>query len=228
MFADPNNSFGSVLLSSVVTAVPALGAVGVAIWSNIKTNRNALAIQDIKGAIDRNLEELKAQLAHGKLISSTQWNAEFNAYQALWKSIVPVRSLAHKIVMREGELPLLGLETGDVSEETKIANIKRLLTEYTQASNLCVLAINEHAPFYAADIRREANDVHGLAHVVLQTNLAALVARMKAEALPLGQSASAAEKSRKELKALMEGVDRVEDMIRDRMNGVRVFNSFTV
>jgi hypothetical protein len=215
------------LITAGASLIMALVAGGIALWNSSKVNDNAVVIQDVKSGIDRDLERLKAKLEHGQLINSTQWNAEFSAYQTLWKSIVPVRSVAHKIVTRESELTVLGLEAGDVSEEIRIANLKRVFDQYVEVSKQCMLAINEHAPFYAANIHKKANEVHGLAHVVLQTNLAALVARMKGKSWPVDQAIVAEEERRKELEALMSGVDSIEEMIRKRLNEVQVLNLVT-
>jgi hypothetical protein len=214
-------------ITAGASLIVALIAGGIALWNSSKVNDNAVVIQDVKSGIDRDLERLKAKLEHGQLINSTQWNAEFNAYQTLWKSIVPVRSGALKIVTRESELPVLGLEAGDVSEEVRIANLKRILEQYIESSKKCMLAINENAPFYAADIHKKANEVHGLAHVVLNTNLALLVARTKGKSLPADQAIVAEEERRKELRALMSGVDSIEEMIRKRLNEVQVLNLVT-
>jgi hypothetical protein len=224
MFADPNSSPSSALLLPICTVIAAVVAAGAAIWSNIKSSRNAVDIQEVKSGVDRDLEHLKSKLSHGQLISTTQWNAEFSAYQELWKSIVPVRTVARKIVKREGELSDIGLESGDVSEEVRIENVKKLLHQYAVKSSVCVAAINEHAPFYAADIRKKANEVHGLAHQIFQTNLAFVVARQKGQLLPTDTEA----KRQKELDDLMAGTDSVEEMIRKRMNEVQVFNPAVV
>jgi hypothetical protein len=208
------------LITAAASLVTSLVAGGIALWSNNKSNHNAIDIQNVQSGVDRDLERLKAKLGHGQVISSTQWNAEFNAYQALWKSIVPVRTLAHKIVSREGELPAIGIEPGDVSEEVKIENVKNLLHQYATKSSACVAAINEHAPFYAADIRKKANEVHALAHQIFQTNIALAVARQKGQSSPTDTEA----KRQKELHDLMAGTDTLEDMIRKRMSDVQVFN----
>ncbi len=44
---------------------------------------------------------------------------------------MPVRTIALKIVRREGELTNIGLEPGYVSEELKIENIRNLLQSYS-------------------------------------------------------------------------------------------------
>jgi esterase/lipase superfamily enzyme len=36
----------------------------------------------------------------GQVVSSTQWNAEFASYQAIWKGMEAVRTLADKLVLR--------------------------------------------------------------------------------------------------------------------------------
>ena len=68
---------------------------------------------------------------------------------------------------------------------------------------------------------------HDLAHVVLRTNLTALVTRMKGKSLPTDQPIIAEEERRKELTALMSGVDSIEEMIRKRLNEVQVLNLVT-
>jgi hypothetical protein len=224
MLVDPANSsaspLGPAFIAALASGIVAIIAGAVALRSNSKSNRNASDIEQYKSATSRDLARLNTRLAHGQLISSTQWNAEFGAYQALWKAIVPVRTIARKIVKREGELTDIGLEPGDVTEEAKIENIKNLLHKYAQKSSECVAAINEHAPFYPADIRKKANEVHAQAHQVFATNLALVVARQKGQ--PVSIEAETAR--HKELDALMDGTDALEEMIRKRMSDVQVFN----
>jgi hypothetical protein len=208
------------LITTATSLFASLIAGGIALWSNNKSNHNATDIQNFQSGVNRDLERLKAKLGHGQVISSTQWNAEFSAYQELWKSIVPVRTIARKIVKREGELTDIGLEPGDVSEEAKIEKIKDLLQQYVAKSSACVAAINDHAPFYAADIRKKANEVHALAHQIFQTNLGLVVARQKG----LPSHADTEAKRQKELDDLMAGTDTLEGMIRERMSDVQVFN----
>lgn len=226
MFADPNNSspIGPALVASIGAVVVAAIAGVFAMLSNRKSDRNTVDIEEHKSATNRDLARLNTKLAHGQLISTTQWNAEFSAYQALWKSFVPVRTIAQKIVKREGELTEIGLQPGDVSEDLRIENIKNLLKKYATKSSECVAAINEHAPFYPAEIRKKANEAHLLAHQIFQTSLAMVVARQK------GQSTSPdAEKKRdRELADLVEATDSLEEMIRNRMNDVQVFNPSVV
>jgi hypothetical protein len=119
------------------------------------------------------------------------------------------------------------LEAGDVSEEAKIDIFKRLLEQYTEAAKHCMLAINEQAPFYSADIRKKANEVHGVAHAIQKATLAALVARQKGKSLPADQAIVAEKERLKELSALMSGVDSIEEMIRKRLNEVQVLNLVT-
>ncbi len=210
----------SLLLSPSATLFAAVIASIAAIRGNVRAEKNASDLAKLKSATDRDLARLNSKLAQGQLISTTQWNAEFGAYQALWSAFVPVRTIARKIVLREGELTELGLESGDVSEEVKIENIRKLLQQYAAKSSECVSTINKHAPFYAADIRKKSNAVHALAHQIFQTNLALLVARQKGQPLAIDTES----KRNKELDDLTTGTDAIEEMIRKRMNEVQVFN----
>ena len=100
-----NGSFDSRRASLIV----ALLSGAITLRNGSKTYENSLGIQDLKGAVDRDLERLRAKLSYGQIVSSTQWNAEFSSYQAIWKGMVAVRTLATKIVLREDELIELGL-----------------------------------------------------------------------------------------------------------------------
>lgn len=168
------------------------------------------------------IEQLKARLGHGQVVSSTQWNAEFNAYQTLWKSMVPLRGIAHKVVMRESELAELGLEAGDVAEADKIENRKKLLQKYVTALTDCMHAINEHAPFYDADIRKASNDVHSLASVIRKREMSALIEQQKNQHPTKEQATDRDKENREALSKLMAGIDNIEDLIRKRLGAVQV------
>ena len=70
-------------ITAGASLIVALIAGVIAVWNNSKTNKNAGDIEELKGAVNRDLERLKAKLSHGQAVSSTQWNTEFAAYQAI-------------------------------------------------------------------------------------------------------------------------------------------------
>src|ERR1700761_4975482 len=80
--------------SSMVTEIALFAGVIAAFTSGGFTLANTKRLN--RQAFD--IERLKARLGHDQLVSSTQWNAEFAAYQALWKSFVPIRTVARKLV----------------------------------------------------------------------------------------------------------------------------------
>jgi hypothetical protein len=71
--------------------IVALLSGAITLRNGSKTYENSLGIQDLKGAVDRDLERLRAKLSHGQIVSSTQWNAEFSSYQAIWKGMASAR-----------------------------------------------------------------------------------------------------------------------------------------
>jgi hypothetical protein len=219
------------LAASLITAgaslVVALGAGGLGLWNVSKASKSALDIQDFKSGIDRDLERLKAMLEHGQLISSTQWNAEFNAYQVLWKSIYPVRALATKLVSIDGELTEIGIVKGDFSEVEMEKRIFDLLQKYASALTECVTTINEHAPFYLADIRQSANEMHAFGNRIHKTHSAAFVARQKKQMTYSEQVRAAQLEYLQELLTYVKSVERVEELIRTRMASVQVLNLVT-
>jgi hypothetical protein len=97
------------LIAAGASLIVTLLSGAITLRNGSKTNENSLGTQDLKGAVHRDLERSRAKLSHGQIVSSTQWNAEFSSYQAIWKGMVAVRTLATKIVLREDELIELGL-----------------------------------------------------------------------------------------------------------------------
>ena len=192
-----------------------------------KVNKNAHDIQGVKSGIDRDLERLKAKLEHGQLVSSTQWNAEFNAYQALWKSIIPVRALATKLVSIDGELTEIGIVKGDFSDAEMEMRIAELLQKYASALTECVTTINEHAPFYPTEIRQSANEMHKFGNRIHKTHTSAFVERQKTQLTYFEQARAAKQEYLRELLAYIKSAELVEELIRKRMASVRVLNLVT-
>jgi hypothetical protein len=188
------------------------------------TNKKTTEIEQLKSELSGEIERLKAQLGHGQVVSTTQWNAEFNGYQALWKSMIPLRSIAQKIVTRERDLAQLGLEAGDVAETNQLVNKKKLLDKYTVAITDCMHAINEHAPFYDPDVRKTSNEVHGLAVGIFKSHTAAMVQVIKKQYPTEEEGTDRDREGREALIKLMARMDNVEEMIRTRLSAVQVIN----
>lgn len=141
------------LVTAGASLVVAIISGGFALWLRSKTNKNSIEIEKFKGAVDRDLEKLKAKLSHGQIVSSTQWNAEFTSYQAIWKGMVAVRTLATKMVVREGELIELGLPDGYLDSSGRVEIRKNLIQKFAEESRDLLLAVHDNAPFYPAPIR---------------------------------------------------------------------------
>jgi hypothetical protein len=205
------------LMTAVASLIVAILSGGIAWWNNKKTETNSLEIQNLKGAIDIDLEKLKAKLSHGQIVSSTQWNAEFKSYQDIWKAMVPIRTLAMKLVLREDELIGLGLPAEYLASPHRTEIRKDLILKFLEASKELLLAIHDSAPFYPETIRQAANKTH-------QATKALFDSQMKA----LGQLVAEDEQFAKEnkilLREIVEGVDRVESLIRDRLASVEVMS----
>jgi|SRR5260370_1189419 hypothetical protein len=78
---------------AVFTTIASFSAVIAALVSGFftrrnteETQRNALKLEQFKQDLSHDVEQLKAKLGHGQIVSSTQWNAEFDA-QALHKPL---------------------------------------------------------------------------------------------------------------------------------------------
>jgi hypothetical protein len=210
-------------IAAGASLIVALLSGGIALWNDRKTRANSLEIQDLKGAVDRDLERLKAKLSHGQLVSSTQWSAEFTSYQAIWKGMVAVRTLAAKVVLREGELIDMGLPDGYLASPDRVEIWKSLIQKFVDASQSLLLAVHDNAPFYPAPIREAANDTHGATKELIDKQLAALTSLVKGTDVTRSEQFTA--ESKTILRAIIEGVDLVESLIRYRLAAVEVVGS---
>jgi hypothetical protein len=211
------------LITAGASLIVALLSGAFALWNSSKTNANSLEIQNLKGAVDKDLERLKAKLSHGQIVSSTQWNAEFTSYQAIWKGMVAVRTLATKIILREDELIDLGLPSQYLARADRAAIRKELIQKFVEAAQGLLMAIHDNAPFYPASIRKAANDAHGAARDLIDKHLAAFTHLVKG--VDVTKNEQFISESKAFLREIIEGVDHVESLIRDRLAAVEVVNS---
>jgi hypothetical protein len=92
---------------------------------------------------------------------------------------------------------------------------------YIPAVNACLSAFNEYGPFYPADIRQKATEVHSLATTILKASLAEKVDRKRGTWLP--EKASAALTINEQtLASLARATNELEEMIRKRLSEVQV------
>jgi hypothetical protein len=203
--------------------IVALTAGGFSWWNVSKTNKNSFDIQDLKGAVDRDLERLRAKLSHGQVVSSTQWNAEFSAYQAIWKAMAVVRAQATKIVFREIEMTAIGIPDSYLSHPDRVNIRRELLSKFTNAAQDLLWAIHDNAPFYPATIRKEANDTHSAAKGLIDKHLTALTSFTKG--VDVTKNVDFLSESKTLLLKIVAGSDLVESLIRDRLAAIQVVNS---
>jgi len=208
---------------SVVIAALVSGIFGLI--NRRGTDSNSLAIEKLKSELSEGSERSKAQLEHGQVISSTQWNTEFNAYRELWKTVVPVVTLADRLVFIDEDLAEIGLEQNDLLEEHMNGRVLGVLQKFTSALTDCLHAIHEYAPFYPADIRKNAGEMHKLGKQIHRTHMIAMVARQKGQ-LP-AMDADAGDQQKQELFRLLESIDGLEELIRKRLASVQVLNPLT-
>lgn len=214
------------LITAGASLVVALLSGGFSLWNRRSTDTNTRDIHDLKGAVDRDLERLRAKLAHGQIISSTQWNAEFAAYQAIWKGIVDVRPVAHKLVNREGELHEIGLPEEYLNGEDRLKHQKDLTERLVIAAKGLLTAIHDNAPFYPAPIRNAANEAHKTTIRLVGKHLSAITEALKGHKIT--QSQDFYLESAAILGQLMKEIDEVESLIRERLAAVQVVNPIVV
>jgi len=209
--------------TAIAALIVAIISGGIALWTGKKTRENAVDLASLRGVVDRDVERLKAKLAQGQLINSSQWNAEFAAYQAIWKGMVAVRTLATKLVLREEELIDLGVPDGYLASPARIEIRKNLIQEFASAARSLLLAIHEYAPFYPAAIREAANETHQSAKKLFDSNVSALT--RLSESVDLFIDKQFIGENKILLAAIAEGSDTVEALVRERLAAVQVVNS---
>jgi len=203
------------LITAGTSLIVALASGGFVLWNSNRTTENSLEIQRLRGTVDGDLEKLRARLSHGQTISSTQWNAEFKSYQDIWKAMVAIRTQAMKIVLREDELVGLGLPSEYLASAGRVEIRKGLIQTFVEASKSLLVAIHVNAPFYPKQIREAANNTHQAAKALFDKQLGAL-------AQFVDEDEQFARESKLLLQAIVEGVDLVESLIRDRLAAVEV------
>ena len=213
------------LITAIASLIVARASGGIALWNRRRTDKNIEEVQSIKGAIDRDLERLRAKLSYGQNVSATQWSAEFTAYQAIWKGIVEVRPVADKLVNRESELHQIGLPDEYLDNEIRLKHRKNLTQQLTSAAQGLLSAIHDNAPFYPAPIRDVANEVHKVTIQLVRKNLGAIAETIKDHNIVQTQEFYL--ESQAILIQLIMEVDKVESLIRERLAAVQVVN-FTV
>ena len=210
------------LIVAFISVGVALISGGIAVWNRRRTDQNTGEIQHLKGTIDRDLEFVRAKLAHRQTVSTSQWGAEFAAYQAIWKGIVDVRPVADKLVNRERELHQIGLPDEYLNGEGRLKQREDLTHQLVTAAKGLLSAIHDNAPFYPAPIREAANDAQKTAILLVGRNLSAITGAMT------GNNFARTEDFYLEtvaiLAKLFEEIDKVESLIRERLAAVQVIS----
>jgi hypothetical protein len=210
----------SIAIASLIVAV--ISGV-IAVWNRRRTDENLNEIQRMKGAIDSDLERLRATLSHGQNVSATQWSAEFSAYQAIWRGIVEVRPVAEKLVNREVELQQIGIPEEYLDSEARLKLRKDLTHQLASAAKGLLCAIHDNAPFYPAPIRKAANEAHKATVHLHNKNIGAMTECLKGNNIV--RSPEFYSESHAILLQLVNDVDKVESLIRERLAAVQVVNS---
>jgi len=198
----------SAVIAAIVTGI-------FTVRNNAAIQRNALTLESFKSDFSQDLEQLKARLGHGQVVSSTQWNAEFIAYQGLWKEMIKLRGMITKYATFEEELIEVGVAI-DLARGAAPAMLQANLKSFVVVLTDCTTVINEHAPFYPENIRNSANDVVRLARKFWAKFIAQTI----------NNTADFEWSHARKLEAIevMQGVDQLETMIRQRLASVRLIS----
>ena len=141
--------------------------------------------------------------------------------------MVAIRTLATKLVFRESELIGFGMPDGYLASADRTKIRKELVHKFVEAAQTLLLAIHDNAPFYPSPIREAANNTHGAVKALIDKHLTALTTQF-AEGTDVTVDEQFITDSKALLQAIIEGVDLVESLIRERLAAVQVVNSVKV
>jgi len=211
-------------MTLIVTAATALAVALITgvftILNSRKANKTALDVEDFKSAVLSDLERLRAKLAHEQIVNTTQWNAEFAAYQGLWKGLVAVRLQVANSLVKESELAVISAPDEIFSRGQVAARMEGLAKSLYAAIQHSVSVVNDNAPFYPSEIRKRANKIIDAATDIWKKQVEALFAYSKGQDL-MQQSEFWATLAIAGEQAITE-VDNVEELIRQRLASLKV------
>ena len=208
------------LITAAASLLVALTSGGISLLNRQRTDKNADELQSLKAAFDRDLEHLHSELTHGQAVSGTQWNAEFLAYQAIWKGIAEVRPLADKLVTREDDLQEIGLPRDYLDSGARLQYRQEFTQKLVTAAKRFLSAIHDNAPFYPAQIRDAVNAVHRTTILLAKKNLTEITNALKRN--DCARNSDFITESTEFLLLLTDQSEKVESMIRDRLAAVKI------
>jgi hypothetical protein len=212
------------LITAGASLIVALVAGGLTLRNGSKANKNAFDIQDLKGAVDRDLERLKAKLSHGQAVSSTQWNVEFTAYQAIWQSLVSVRNQTVEIATYEKSMEMLNL-LSHLDADARLKSLYERTKSLDAALATFARAVQDNAPFYPQNTRHTAIVVLNQLRSLVEGLLSFVVAHGIDKEFWTDEQLIPWRKLRnQEIEVALTEIESVEMAIRERLGSVRLFD----
>jgi hypothetical protein len=209
------------LITAGASLIVALVSGSLTLRNGNKANKNSRDIEKLKGTIDRDLERLKAKLSLGQTVSSTQWNVEFTAYQAIWQSLVIVRNQTVEIATYEQSMEALNLHSridADASLKGLYERTKSLDTALTTLAR----AVQDNAPFYPQRTRHTAVLVLNQLRSIVTGLLSFAIARKDGEIWSEEQMIPWRTLRNKEIEVALTEIESVEMAIRERLGSIRL------
>ena len=212
------------LITAVASLIVALVTGGLTQWNRSKANKNAFDIQDLKGAVDSDLERLKAELSHGQAVSSTQWNVEFAAYQAIWQSLVSVRNQTVEIATWEQSMEALNL-LSLLDADARLKSLYERAKSLDAALTTFARAVQDNAPFYPQNTRHTAIVVLNQLRSLVEGLLSFVVAHGIGKEFWTDEQLIPWRTLRdQEIEVALKEIECVETAIRERLGSVRLFD----
>jgi hypothetical protein len=180
-----------------------IGAAFVGLLGKLWLDRK---LERQRAGYDKELENLKAELAQKHTIHKLQFEKEFAIYDALWAEIVQLKNLCAEAIHTENA-------DGKLMRDGKVLEGDRL-KPFIEKCKSVVALVESKAPFYAEDVSGKAQKLARIAGS-LPTNLV-----VKHTRASQGQSVSYIDDF-ETLRRMMPIIDEIEKSIRNRIGTMR-------
>ena len=173
-------------------------------WLEGVRAESAQALEKVKDSMEREQKTLQARLDFGTYANQAQYDLEFSSYKDIWVAMGELRERWRGLFFQS--------QIHFKDDETKLAALTQAGTEVGVAHDKAVL-VSERLALYCE------KDIHTAARAA---TYASMVLMFSLQAQNEAQTVMSSEERDAQLTAIIERVDQIETLIRERQKSVRL------
>jgi hypothetical protein len=162
-------------------------------------------LEKMKGAIESEHKTLQSRLDQGLYVTKAQYDLELSAYKDLWIAMSELRNRARSI---------LGIDFYDIpgtENNWRQEATARAIRAYTAAHNEAVSVSEKMAPFYEKQIQNASRSTTSASGLLVQ----------ELASWATSQAIGDWEKLTARIRLIADDVERIDDLIRQRLINIR-------